>query len=362
MFASLRSRLWLTYFILTAVTLGVIAVSLLFFLIRNPLIYRQEVTRLRIAESVVALRADALAGFQPERIQRVIAREDNLLRVRVLILNRDGSLVADSRAGKAGDLPRIQAPLRPSPDDQTRAPAARDSAGVTWLYRVSALDPPAEGYFLVVAVPRPRIQLQNILRDEFSLLVVRTGSLALALSLLLGILMSQWISAPLREIAAAARGEAGGAARTIPPRGPREVQDLARAFNDMTRRVQLSQQSQRDFVANVSHELKTPLTSIQGFAQAILDGAATSPEALQQAANVIYTEAGRMYRMVMDLLTLARLDAGTANLKRAPVDLAALINGVAEKMAPQAARPRSTCGSTSRSFPGYPGMRTAWPR
>ena len=99
----------------------------------------------------------------------------------------------------------------------------------------------------------------------------------------------------------------------------------------MNNRVQTSRKSQRDFVANVSHELKTPLTSVQGFAQAILDGTADTPESRQQAARVIYNEAGSMHRMVLDLLDLARLDAGTLELQCAPVNLPALLNNIAEK-------------------------------
>src|SRR3990172_6378080 len=125
-------------------------------------------------------------------------------------------------------------------------------------------------------------------------------------------------------------------AKPVKLRGPREVQELAQAFNDMNTRVQTSQKSQREFVANVSHELKTPLTSVQGFAQAILDGTAGTPEAQKQAAQVIYDESGRLHRMVLDLLALARLDAGTLDLQRAPVDLTALLNSIAEKFAPQA--------------------------
>jgi signal transduction histidine kinase len=99
--------------------------------------------------------------------------------------------------------------------------------------------------------------------------------------------------------------------------------------------VQAAQQAQRDFVANVSHELKTPLTSIQGFAQAMLDGAAASPEALRQSAHVIFDEAGRMRRLVEELLDLARLDAAGA-LRREPIDLALILAAVADRFGPRA--------------------------
>jgi two-component system sensor histidine kinase ResE len=103
----------------------------------------------------------------------------------------------------------------------------------------------------------------------------------------------------------------------------------------MITRIQSSQKSQREFVANVSHELKTPLTSVQGFAQAILDGTADSSESRQQAAQVIYDEASRMHRMVLDLLDLARLDGGTADITMAPVNISALLNTTSEKFTPQ---------------------------
>jgi signal transduction histidine kinase len=122
----------------------------------------------------------------------------------------------------------------------------------------------------------------------------------------------------------------------MPVKGPKEVKQLAGAFNEMIKRVQESQQSQRDFLANATHELKTPLTSIQGFAQAIIDGAVTAPEALHQAASIIFDEADRMHRIVMDLLSLARLEAGTAGLSKEPVDLGQLLHGVADRFTIQA--------------------------
>ena len=123
----------------------------------------------------------------------------------------------------------------------------------------------------------------------------------------------------------------------------------------MNNRVQTSRKSQRDFVANVSHELKTPLTSVQGFAQAILDGTADTPESQQQAARVIYNEAGAMHRMVLDLLDLARLDAGTLELQRAPVNLPALLHSIAEKFTPQAHATGVSIHVESGSLPAVMG-------
>ncbi|MCL4561769.1 MAG: HAMP domain-containing histidine kinase [Chloroflexi bacterium] len=333
MFASLRSRLWLTYLMLVVVVLGVIGVSLFIYLARHPNLYQQTALHLRIAEAAIALRADALDVSGAARIEQIVQREDQILQVRILILRSDGEVLADSRSGKAAELILPRTPFKVPPADQISILSLRDVHGGVWLYRLSQLD--AQRY-LLVALPRPRVPLLTILKDEFNLLVTRTGLIALVMALLLGWGMARWISAPLQRIGAAAKSTAAGEYRTIPLEGPREVQDLAGAFNEMTHRVQASQQSQREFIANVSHELKTPLTSIQGFAQAILDGAAATPESLRQAASVIYGEAGRMSRLVMDLLTLARLDAGTADLHRTPLDLGGLLQSVAEKMTPQA--------------------------
>jgi signal transduction histidine kinase len=110
-----------------------------------------------------------------------------------------------------------------------------------------------------------------------------------------------------------------------------------RAFNAMLKRVAAAQRAQKALVANVSHELKTPLTAIQGFSQALLDGTASSEGARHQAVQTIHGEAERMYRLVADLLDLARLDAGIGDLRVTAVDVGALIGTLQERFSPIAA-------------------------
>jgi signal transduction histidine kinase len=180
------------------------------------------------------------------------------------------------------------------------------------------------------------VPVLNILKDELLLPLLEGGAVALLLSLILAFALSRWVADPLQKLIVAARKYPSQETNVVSPRGPHEVQSLTQAFNSMVGRVQRTQRSQRDFVANISHELKTPLTSVQGFAQAILDDTADTPEARKQAAQIIYSEAGRMHRMALDLLDLARLEGGTADLKMSSVEMGVLLRTILEKFTPQA--------------------------
>ena len=89
-------------------------------------------------------------------------------------------------------------------------------------------------------------------------------------------------------------------------------------------------------MANVSHELKTPLTSIQGFSQALIDGTASGPEGTARAARIIRGEASRMGRMVDELLVLARMDAGELKMAQKVVAIEPLLRGCLDTLTPQA--------------------------
>jgi signal transduction histidine kinase len=125
---------------------------------------------------------------------------------------------------------------------------------------------------------------------------------------------------------------AGDYNQRISLQGPQEVRSVASSFNEMVERVQASQQAQRDFLANVSHELRTPLTSIQGFAQAIAEGAAAG-QAGKEAARVIHRESDRLRRLVEELLDLARIESGQIAFAREPVELGQVLQGVCKRLA-----------------------------
>jgi two-component system OmpR family sensor kinase len=327
MSSSLRSRLWWSYILVTLSALGIVAVVLLVYIIQNPSTYRQASARMTVVAALLRKNETDLVNLGASELQARIEQVGQTSNVRIVIFNKKRQVLADSQSTGQGSL---HMPLFP----RLRVSSVlRDQNGQYWLYIIQHLN---NGNWLLVAVPRPAVPLLTVLSDELLLPILGAAVAALIISLFVAFWLARWIGNPLQQVVVASRRMPAPNVAPIEPRGPQEVQELALAFNDMNRRVLATQRSQREFVANVSHELKTPLTSIQGFSQAILDGTANTPETLRQAAQVIYDEAGQMHRLVLDLLDLARLDAGTLDLRRVPVDLPGLLRNIAEKFTPQA--------------------------
>jgi two-component system OmpR family sensor kinase len=328
MFNSLKSRLWLTYALIIVLLLTAVGVGVLMILRNNPLLYRQPLIQLEgVANNTTIL----LAGTNdPAILKSQIKTAAGETGLRLALYQPDGKLIADSDE-MSGTHFELIPPLIPSTAGEVRF--VGDARGRNWVYTIKQID---NRYFLLAATRQPRLPLQLILRDELFKPLARAGLFAMLAAIALAILLGNWVEAPLQKLAKQSAAVSRGTAQPITPEGPAEVRQLFGAYNDMVTRLNASQKSQRDFVANVSHELKTPLTSIQGFAQAILDQKPVPPDETGQSARVILDEAQRMNKMVMGLLTLARLDAGIEASKKEAVDLQALLRNVLEKLAPQA--------------------------
>ncbi|MFN0093543.1 MAG: sensor histidine kinase [Dehalococcoidia bacterium] len=197
--------------------------------------------------------------------------------------------------------------------------------------RVLEAFPGTEASALIVA--QPAASLNEVLSALMPRLVF-SGLIGVAAALVLGFLLSQSVAAPLRNIARAARSVArGNYLQRVPATGPREVRDLAANFNRMTEEVQRSQQLLRDFLANISHELKTPLTSIRGFSQAMVDGTVDDRPGVERSARIINTESNRVLRLVEELLDLSRIESGQASMRQDDVGISELFDHVAEVFA-----------------------------
>ncbi|HSJ58268.1 MAG TPA: HAMP domain-containing sensor histidine kinase, partial [Anaerolineae bacterium] len=158
--------------------------------------------------------------------------------------------------------------------------------------------------------------------------------LAGGLGVALGLTLSRSLTAPLSRLAGAARAIAArDFSRRVPAEGSDEMVEVAHAFNDMAAALESSERHRQQMVADVAHELRNPLTVIQGNLRAILDDVYPLEKA---EVTRLYDETRLLSRLVDDLRELALADAGELHLHRTPVDLAALLDATAASMAPAA--------------------------
>jgi two-component system sensor histidine kinase BaeS len=157
---------------------------------------------------------------------------------------------------------------------------------------------------------------------------------ALGLGILLAAGLAGWLARALGRrldpLRAASRQVATGdlTARVSLDRSD-EVTEVEGAFNEMADHLEAARTREREFLVSVSHDLRTPLTTIGGYSEAIGDGRVASDD-LARVASVIKLESDRLHRLVEDLMLLARLEAREFTLRPEPVDLAAHLNGSAE--------------------------------
>ena len=331
MFSTLRSRFSLVFALLITIVLCMSAVMM--FLVARSIPIRTTNIRLQELSRIIYAREE-IAGLPAARQAALLQRLADFNNVRILIADSDGVVRYDSAAGTLPAVERIPPPRRPDLDSENIPGGTfRDANRRPWQYILRPID---EQFTLVLAAPQPRIQSLSILTDDLLPPLLWVAGFTLLLAVLLAGLTARWVSHPLGRIVTATRQVPDGQLTRIPETGPQEVRQLARAFNEMNAQVAAGKRSQQDFVANVSHELKTPLTAIQGFAQAIVDGTAATGEEVNHAAGIIYNEAGRMHRLVLDLLDLARIEGGAFSFHQDPVDLSGLLENLLLKFDPLA--------------------------
>jgi two-component system sensor histidine kinase BaeS len=172
----------------------------------------------------------------------------------------------------------------------------------------------------------------HALRTALLRAIAGAAGLAALLAMLTGLAMARRITRPVERIIAVTRRMASGqrTVRVGPIDGPGELRELAAAFDQMAGTMDRQEQLRRDLVADVAHELRTPVAILQAGHEALLDGVA---EPTPGQLTSLRDEVLRLARMVGDLQDLAAADAGALQLNRHPCDLAGLAATAADSLA-----------------------------
>jgi signal transduction histidine kinase len=284
-----------------------------------------------IAQPLVA-RIRLAAGAADLRRRLVDLRDDLPDEIEVSILTANGRVLGatDGQVDVAGI--EVDPALAPG---QVVAGSLESAAGADYLYAATVLARGGSAGSSAIVLATPDRSAGAAWRD-----VTRLLPLVVLLALLLGApiawLLSRSITRPLRRLAAATADVPSQGAPPLPLEGPREVRQLTGRFNAMTAELDATRREEAELLANVRHDLRTPLTVIGGFAQALQDGTATG-DAAARAARAIAEEAGRIERLVDGIGTIEELRTGRLELRPEQLDAAALVTATIERFAAAAA-------------------------
>lgn len=281
------------------------------------------------------LRAVVTSALLIEEAHVVVLRDDGTV--------ESGAGVFSGREAQLSPPQRAVLELPPGlPASRLDADALRagdrqvDRVGRT-IFVAEPMPAAATGDGLPVLVMTKTIDTRPVTGLALTYGLVAAGATAVAA--LVAVLLARRLTRPIGELRRTAHALAGGdlSARAEVPAGEAELAELARALNGLAGELETARGAERAFLMSVSHDLRTPLTSIRGYAEAIADGTIGEAGARERAATVIRAEATRLERLVQDLLDLARLDAHEFALTPVPVDAGDVVRTAVDAFRPAAA-------------------------
>jgi len=343
--------------VLVAVLAAALAGALSYRLFRNTYESTERDNVVRIGRAVAEMAAPLLDKGDPHGQIGTIARAAGaVVAGRVCIFGRtEHELLAASAEGEGAELdakPAITEVLA----DEVRIERTSADCEPRHLLKVTVPINSARGPLGSVMVRVPVEGTEAILRSVRRLSLL-TAACAGAVAFLLSLAVSRTIASPLKRISRTASrigaGEFAARVETVPSG---EIGELAVTVNQMAQQLEAMfdelarektvleenieqarrlEQMRRSFVANASHQLRTPLTGARGFLEALTDGTASTPEARERCATVALQQLARMQALISKLMDLSRFDAGAAELELEPVRVPELLEGAALAFEPR---------------------------
>ena len=250
-------------------------------------------------------------------LQQVVEQAGALYGVRVVVRDDEGRVVADSNAGgtAAAGAPGVFGWL-----DLPLLSRGRAVGSVALARDIAPL-----------AVQEPEV---SILASALNRSLLWTGLAAMAGGVLIVSLLSRRVLAPARQLSAAAnRLGAGDLSQRVEVRGRDEIANLGRTFNSMAEDLERAEQQRRSLMADVAHELRTPISNIQGYLEAVRDGLLQPTSA---TIDTIHQQVLHVTRLIEDLRLLALAEAGALQLERMPDSLEEVLRRSIEAVRPRA--------------------------
>ncbi|MBI4282528.1 MAG: HAMP domain-containing protein [Chloroflexi bacterium] len=321
-FFSLQFRLIAAFALVLALALMSVSMYVSFTARQATERFQQEVEEVRAArmEQMVNQYYAARRGWGG--LQAAVEQASSLYGWRIVVRDTEGRILADSHQslGTEGMMTMPGMSMMRGSRQFRVLSSGREVGSVVVAPSVALQE-----------VPEPSV---SILASALNRSLLWTGLAAGAGGILLVSLLSRRVLAPVRDLGLAARllGQ-GDLSQRVSNQGRDEIAQLGRTFNSMAEGLEKAEQQRRSLMADVAHELRTPLSNIQGYLEAVRDGL-LQPDA--ETIDTIYQQVLHLARLVEDLRLLALAEAGALRLDREPDSLDEVLHRSVEAVRPRA--------------------------
>lgn len=274
-----------------------------------------------------------------DNVQSLVTQWGNLYGRRILLTDKAGKVVADSDSALLGSnyadnavKETAEAIGIPGPGQIFNFPMSNP---VDHQMQVIAAD--AVGYLYTVhgGLPGISVTALQITYQSIGRFFVRAGLVAIGIAIILTFFLSRRILSPVKALTSAARqfGK-GDFSHRVAYQGKGEMGELALSFNSMAENLEKNEQQRRNMVADVAHELRTPITNLKGYLEAITDGVLKPDD---DTIRSLDEEASSLSRLVGDLQELTLADAGKLKMTMQPEDISHIVKETIASIQPKAA-------------------------
>lgn len=331
-FQSIQTKYALTYLAVIAAVL--VLLNTYPILVSEDLIFKSKQASLQNQTAVVASALAGLESLSAEGVEQVMNQLDDMGLTRIMVTDGSGMILYDTQEG-GGTLYRY-AMIREVADALDRNTVFR-SEFVSGQFQSTAALPVVYRNMVIGAVllyeeDTEQATLLQGVQTNLRSLSIGIAAVVLVMSVVFSKALTGRIGALLRAIRIVREGKYS---HRVQVKGGDELAQLADEFNQLTDRLQTTDEVRRRFVSDASHELKTPLASIRLLSDSILHSDNIDLETTREFVEDIGEEAERLTRISERLLTLTRLDA-QLEVERIPVDVAAVVRKVEHMLRPLA--------------------------
>lgn len=339
LFRSLANQLLITYLLVITIALAAVSFWALVAIRKESLTDLQNTLEVEAVNLGLEIDND-LELDSPKarkRIQSAVDRRATRLGVAIVVVDKDGRLLADSsEPGPVENLSKEQEINEALAGVISKTTRSDPDSLKNWMYVACPVRSSGTTTGVIrVGVPLTEIE-RRLKKDLFVFLeiILATGVVTVLISLWL----ARRVNRPVREMSALAKqiSISGDFSAFLPVRRRDEIGELCLSFNQMIGRLREQERVRQEFISNASHELKTPTMAIGSVVEALQAGAAEDPKLRVQFLGSLERLVDRQTNLIQDLLDISKLDSGSETNWQSEVNISQVISDAVDQVRPQA--------------------------